>query len=201
MTKNKLFLLGLITLIGFPVLGYPILYFFSELSFIQLFHSQYSIITQVVVGSMIGVFLGYLAWRLMNLSFIQAELSKHLQMFNSTELTLPIIWFVSSCAGFGEEVFFRGIIQPFLGVIVTAVVFVAIHGYLNPKNWQISIYGIYMTVAIVIIGYLSIYVGLVSAISAHTLIDVVLLLKTRNRINAESTHQLNEEETNFDMEV
>ncbi len=200
MTKNKLFLLGLITLIGFPVLGYPILYFFSGQSFIQLFHSQYSIITQMVVGSTAGALFGYLAWRLMNLSFIQAELSKHLQMFNSTELTTPLILFISFCAGFGEEVFFRGIVQPFLGVIITAVLFVAIHGYLNPKKWQISIYGIYMTIAIVIIGYLSIYVGLVSAISAHTLIDVVLLLYTRNEINNRSINQLKEDVTIFNIE-
>ncbi len=187
MTKNKLFFLALITLVGFPALGYPILYFFSEQSFTQLFQSQYSIVTQVVIGSIAGTLFGYLAWQIMNLSFIRSELNKHLLMFNSTELTTPLIWFISFCAGFGEEVFFRGILQPFLGIIITAILFVAIHGYLNPKKWQISFYGIYMTIIIAIIGYMSAHLGLISAIVAHTLIDVVLLVFTKKEINVRNT--------------
>jgi hypothetical protein len=55
------------------------------------------------------------------------------------------------------------------------VLFVAIHGYLNPKNWKLSIYGAYMCLVIGGIGYLCDYLGITAAIAAHFAIDVVLL--------------------------
>lgn len=84
------------------------------------------------------------------------------------------ILFISFCAGAGEEILFRGAIQPYLGVWITAILFVALHGYINPFNWRISIYGILMCLIIAGIGYLNDHVGLTSAIAAHFMIDVYL---------------------------
>lgn len=97
-------------------------------------------------------------------------------------MTYPLIIFVSLCAGIGEEIFFRGIIQPYLGIVVTAIIFVAIHGYLNPKNLKITVYGVYMVFAIMLLGYLTDKFGLITAITAHTVIDVVLLIKTKKML-------------------
>jgi hypothetical protein len=92
------------------------------------------------------------------------------------EMNFAIIVGVSLCAGIGEEIFFRGVVQPlpYCGVWVTAIFFVAIHGYLNPMDWRISIYGVYMTILIAGLGYLTDYMGLTTAMVAHTMIDVVL---------------------------
>ena len=68
-------------------------------------------------------------------------------------------------------------LQPKLGIWLTAVVFVGIHGYLNPKNWRISIYGIYLTIVIALTGYLSKHFGLTTAIITHMIIDVILFYK------------------------
>jgi membrane protease YdiL (CAAX protease family) len=76
----------------------------------------------------------------------------------------------------GEEILFRGAIQPFLGVAVTSVLFVAVHGYLNPKDWRLSVYGVFMTIGIAWLGYLAETQGLLSAIIGHTIIDVYLLI-------------------------
>ena len=75
------------------------------------------------------------------------------------------------------EILFRGILQSYFGIWVTAVGFVAIHGYLNPFDWRISIYGAYMTAAIIAIGYLNQLYGLTSAMIAHTIIDIILFVK------------------------
>ena len=90
---------------------------------------------------------------------------------------ISTIFFVSFCAGFGEEVLFRGVLQPKLGIWLTAVIFVGIHGYLNPNNWRISIYGIYLTIVIALTGYLSRHFGLTTAIITHMIIDVILFYK------------------------
>ena len=103
---------------------------------------------------------------------------------------------VSICAGVGEEILFRGVLQSYFGIWITAVGFVAIHGYLNPLDWRISLYGSYMTLAIVVIGYLHQHYGLTSAMLAHTMIDIVLFIKLtseypNNTISAEK-EQLHE---------
>ena len=90
------------------------------------------------------------------------------------DLNLVGIIFLSLCAGIGEELFFRAGIQPFLGVWWTAVFFVLLHGYLNPKNVRISIYGLVMVGIIAGFGYLFKYCGIFSAITAHAVFDMVL---------------------------
>ena len=92
-----------------------------------------------------------------------------------------LIIFISFCAGVGEEILFRGVLQPLIGIWITAVLFVAIHGYLNPVNWRISIYGIYLTLVIGIIGHLTDWLGLTTAIIAHMIIDVILFYKINQK--------------------
>jgi len=77
---------------------------------------------------------------------------------------------------------FRGAIQEFCGVIITSILFVAIHGYLTYKDWALSIYGFVMTIIIMGLGYIYEYQGVFIPIIAHSVIDIVLLvgiLKTR----------------------
>jgi hypothetical protein len=50
------------------------------------------------------------------------------------------------------------------------------HGYINFKDWRISVYGIYMTGAICLLGYLTEVLGIWCAILAHIVIDIYLLL-------------------------
>lgn len=101
--------------------------------------------------------------------------NKYSNLIGSFELKPAHIIYISLCAGIGEEILFRGVIQPFLGIWITAILFVAIHGYLNPKNWRLIIYGVYLTLVIVVVGWQAKHFGLISAIAAHTVIDIVLL--------------------------
>lgn len=182
MTKKKLFYLALFTLFSFPLLGFIIHYFTTNIPFHELFYSEYSLLSEILLGSALGSLIAVLGWELLKTNYLKQELNKYSSLFSPESLSYPLIIFVSLSAGIGEEIFFRGVIQPFLGVVLTAVIFVAIHGYLNPKNIRISIYGVYMTVAIILIGYLTQLFGLISAISAHTFIDIILLLKTKERL-------------------
>jgi membrane protease YdiL (CAAX protease family) len=104
-------------------------------------------------------------------------MNKYAQLFGAFELNHSEMIYISICAGVGEEILFRGALQPLMGIILTSIFFVAIHGYLNPKNWRISIYGIFMTIAIIGVGYISIHIGLISAIFTHAMIDYYLILR------------------------
>lgn len=179
MTKKKLFLLALFTLLLFPLVSYIIHFFTSNVPFYSIFVSKYLLITELFIGTIVGFLVATVGWKILNLNYLKPELAKYSNLFSPEVLTYPLIIFVSLAAGIGEEVFFRGVVQPFIGITITSIIFVAVHGYLNPKNLRISIYGSYMVVAIILIGYLSKEVGLITAITAHTFIDILLLIKTK----------------------
>ena len=62
-----------------------------------------------------------------------------------------------------------------LGVWFTAILFVLLHGYLNPFDLSLTVYGIYMVLVIGVLGLMTEYFGILTAIIAHTLIDIILL--------------------------
>jgi hypothetical protein len=132
------------------------------------------LIIQALIGGIAGIFLGAGAKKLISLKFLQSTLKKYASLIGEFNLKDMDIIFISFCAGFGEELLFRGSIQVFLGIWITALIFVGIHGYLNPKNWKISIYGAYMTIAIAALGYITEHVGVFASCLAHMLIDVML---------------------------
>ena len=175
MKKQRLYLLGLITLIGFPLLGIG-LRLVIEGSYTTLaLANRVNVLLQVCIGICYGLGTAYLGWRIIRMPFMRAVRIKYGGLIHSLNLNWPDIIFISLCAGIGEELLFRAVIQPYLGVWITSLVFVGIHGYINPKDWRLSIYGIYMTLVIAGIGYFAADFGIVSAIIAHIFIDILLL--------------------------
>ena len=177
MGNRKILTLGLFTIIGFPLAAFVINYFFSVESFWDIFISKQGILHELLIGFFLGIFEGLLAWQIIKLKILQPVRDKYQGVIGSLRMNIGTIIIVSICAGVGEEILFRGILQSYFGIWITAVGFVAIHGYLNPLDWRISLYGAYMTLAIVVIGYLHQLYGLTSAMLAHTMIDIVLFIK------------------------
>ena len=177
MGNRKIITLGLFTIIIFPLIGFIIHLFFSKESFWSIFISKKSILHEILLGLSIGILAGILAWIIIKLKILQPVREKYQGVIGSLKMNIGTIIMVSICAGVGEEILFRGVLQSYFGVWITAVGFVAIHGYLNPLDWRISLYGSYMILAIVVIGYLHQHYGLTSAMLAHTMIDIVLFIK------------------------
>lgn len=169
--------LGYLTLFGFGLLGLSLLYFTREEGAIDFFRGNYPLSIQILSGLIYGFVSGYAAWFIVLQDFMNPVREKYGKVIQGMNLSLVDIWFLSFCAGVGEELFFRGGLQPLLGIWITAVLFVAIHGYLNPWNWRISIYGIVLCFFIAGLGYLTEEVGILSAVIAHMMIDVILLKK------------------------
>lgn len=165
---------ALLTLIGFPLLGWGILWFFRDFPLQVIFRSQANIFLELIGGIILGTVLGLGARWLVSRPILSGTEKKYARIIAQLSLGEKEIIFVSLCAGFGEELLFRGAIQPLLGIWITAVIFVAIHGYLDPRNWRISIYGAFMTLAIASLGYYTDLVGIFGACMAHAAIDYVL---------------------------
>jgi len=185
MPKSKFYILGLLTLIGFPLIGITIVGIVEEFPREFTLSYEESLLMQILTGTGYGLIAAFVAWRIIRIPFMQSVRVKYGALIKQLRLNLFDIIFISICAGVGEELLFRGVIQPYLGVWITAVIFVAIHGYLNPMNQKMTIYGVYLTIVIGGLGYLSNDIGIVTAIVAHTVMAIVLLLY----INASDIHE------------
>lgn len=132
---------------------------------------------QLLVGAGLGLASGNAAWWIVRQPFMRPVLLRYSDRLGGLLGRRSDRIFVSLCAGVGEELFFRGALQFWLGIPLTALIFIAIHGYLDPRNWRISVYGLAMTGVIIVYGAMTEHVGLLSAMVAHAALDMVLLEK------------------------
>jgi len=73
-------------------------------------------------------------------------------------------------SGIGEEILYRGALQPAFGIVVTSLVFALHHSqYVNPGLLVIFVIGL-------LLGLVRKYFGTTSAILVHALYNTVLLL-------------------------
>jgi len=180
MSRKIFFILGLATLIGFSAIGGIIIEKILNIRFLSLLNAPSPWYLQIFYGIFYGYISALIGWKIVNLYFLKETLNFFSKLIKDLNLSIWEIIFISFCAGTGEEILFRGAIQPYLGVWVTAIIFVAIHGYLNPWNWKISIYGLYMCFVIGGMGIMCNIFGITSAIAAHFTIDLFLLLALNN---------------------
>jgi len=169
--------MGLVTLFGFPAIGYTIIGLVEDNPWVFEINWTHpmNLGTQILSGLAFGTLAGFFAWWLINQRSMLEIKMKYGKLIHNFKLNLWEIIFLSFCAGVGEEFLFRGVIQPYWGIWITAIFFVAIHGYLDPKNKKMMTYGLVMTLIIGLLGYMKNYLGLVAPMMAHFAIDVVLL--------------------------
>jgi len=171
---EMIYVMGLVTLFGFSYLGYLLIHFFAkDENFHELINAGSPIVSQLVHGALFGV----AAFLVINV-FIKSNLLGDLTHFVydlAKQMTYAEIIFISFCAGVGEEILFRVGIQHFLGIWPTAFLFVLLHGYFSLKDWRVTIYGVFMTIASAGFGYLYLRYGIASAMFAHFLIDLIIL--------------------------
>lgn len=130
---------------------------------------------QLVSGLAAGAFMGFVALWLVHRPFMDPVLGHYARMVGPWMTKRTDRLLVSLCAGAGEELFFRGALQYWLGIPLTAVLFVAVHGYLDPRDRRVFLYGTVMTMIIMVLGLMARHQGLLAPMAAHAMIDVVLL--------------------------
>ncbi len=162
------------TLIGFSFVGMLINFIFYKKRPLDLFLSDTELYVELLLGTGFGIVAALVA-----LIAVKNGLAKQLSsdlgdFFKKGSLGITDAVFFSFCAGVGEEILFRAGIQPFLGILVTSVFFVAIHGYLNVRHLNIFAYGLIMVGISIGLGYLFQEIGLISAIVAHTVFDIIM---------------------------
>ena len=172
LSRQTFFLMSLATIVGFSVVAALVICFFQGRSLAQVFQSDYTLLVQILVGIAYGIISAIVISALVELKFCEPVKHFFERLFVNIKVKWPDVLFASFAAGVGEELFFRAGIQPFLGIWLTAILFIAIHSYIKmTKAWLF--FGISMIVMSAGLGYLYEYVGLISAMAAHAAFDVM----------------------------
>ena len=178
LTKKAMFSLSVFTLFGFSGIAYLILAFSDEIEYFNMFqHDQ--LLTSVAVGLGFGAFAAAAGILLLKLPLLRETNTFYTSLFKGLDLHWTDIFFYSLCAGVGEEILFRGALQPLMGLWVAAILFVLLHGYISSKDWKKSIYGVFLILVSAGFGYLTLYFDLYAAMAAHFIFDVIMFFKLK----------------------
>ena len=136
--QQKKLVLGLAgaTFIGMPAIAWLIAGW-TDVSMFDRLRDGIALPYQLLFGAAGGLFIGVIAQWFVGRQFMQAVTSKYMEMIGPLDLDRSEMIFISLSAGVGEELLFRGAIQPLIGIWPTAVLFIALHGYLSFRYWRI----------------------------------------------------------------
>lgn len=173
--RSMALMMALGTILFFGIGGAMLITWVQDRDLATVMTVKSSIWQQLLIGAGFGTLVGFVAKFIVSRDSMRDISSRYARLVGELQTTRSDRILISICAGIGEEIFFRGAVQYWLGIPITAIVFVAIHGYLDPRNRRIMLYGLFMTVIMIIFGFAAEEYGLWGPIIAHTVIDIVLL--------------------------
>ena len=175
LSKKTIMLLALGTLVVLGGVGALLIPYVRDMKFLEFMSGTEKYWLQLTVGIVFGIITAKAGWQIIELPKLADTKIFFVNLIKPIKLNSGQIIFISICAGVGEELLFRGAVQPMLGIWITSILFVLLHGYLNPFNLPLTLYGVYMVLVIGVMGLMTEYFGILAAMIAHTLIDIILL--------------------------
>ena len=172
--RYKILIAGWITLLIFPIPAYFTLKYLENMQIGDFLQFQKIDFLPIGLGLEFGFIYSIFCYLIMQSPFFETVPMKIDKMIGKMNLKIRDGIFLSLCAGIGEELLFRAGIQTYLGWEITSILFVLLHGYLNPWNWRFSVYGLLVLPFIFLISIGFYQFGLWFAIAAHFSYDAVL---------------------------
>ena len=165
---------GRITLLLFPIPGFLLQFFINDATFSDFLNIKSYSILHLFLGLELGVVYGFISYLFVKSPFFEKLPTRIDDLVKAMNLKVRHGLFLSFCAAVGEELLFRAGLQSFLGPFLCSIVFVALHGYLNPFNLRFSVYGLIVLPFILLISYGMEPFGLLFCIAAHFSYDAIL---------------------------
>ncbi len=180
-SKKFIYLAGIVTFFGLGGLGVALMFYFHDLTLRDIFlNGRQTILMQLISGTSYALVSLIILLLLLKRKLLDSTRYFFSDLLKKFKLNYGEIIFLSFCAGVGEELLFRGGIQPWLGIWITSLIFIFLHGYFNPNDKPLFIYGLVLFIISAGFGYLFIYSGLFAAATAHFWIDVGLMVYLKN---------------------
>lgn len=165
MTKKR-FYLYLISMELVIVLSGIIISYFSKVPLFPM-KTDFINIPIFILAIAGGICLGTVPRLFAQTSLFKTTYNKLIQSFIPFKLNFLDCIVISLCAGVCEELLFRGALQPLLGIFITSVIFLVIHGYFDPRDWKKTILGTTALIFSILAGFLFMFYGLIPAIIFH----------------------------------
>ncbi|MDZ7757073.1 MAG: CPBP family intramembrane glutamic endopeptidase [Rhodohalobacter sp.] len=183
LTDTNMFGMSLLSFLFYLGLSLILIYIFHEDGFREIFEHGYSITVQIAIGISAGIAAALVVMYLSSRSPI-ADVLDDFALFRviaNTKFSPFDRVQISLFAGAGEEILFRGAIQPILGIWITSIIFIAIHGYFKFKSAGHILFGLMLFSLSMMLGFLYEFSGLISAMAAHAIYDLVMLEWAKRR--------------------
>lgn len=186
--QPSILLISLISGLFWIFLGFIIIYFFQEKPIYDPLIGGWEVWIQLLTGTVFGAIFAFMALKLLQNEQMKSVVESYgiIQQVRELKLTPIQIILVSLVAGISEEFLFRGAIQPLLGIWITSIIFIGIHGYIRLSTFPKFFYTLFTFLLSCALGYLYIAFGIYSAMMAHTVYDVIVLWKITDIFKNES---------------
>jgi membrane protease YdiL (CAAX protease family) len=175
----------------FAVLSWAIIVFYRRLPFLSVFDGGMSVGTQaligVLAGSVLGGLIAILVMRERALAPVRVFIHAILVRVQPGVVDVLI---VSCAAGFSEELFFRGTLQPMWGPWLAALAFALAHVGGNVFSLAKLGFAVYVFLMGMIFGLVYGRAGLVAAITTHATCNVAFLMVLMLGHDRQSTHRV-----------
>jgi membrane protease YdiL (CAAX protease family) len=185
---HKLLLVSVISGLVWLLIANLIIYYIQESSLAALFFDGIHVLLQLGVGLASGGIFAAAALGLIKIPAFKKILEEYtiIQQVREMSLSPNEIVYISLIAGISEEILFRGAIQPVIGIWWTSLLFIAVHGYIRLNSITHIFYTLFTFTLSVMLGALFMYVGLISAMTAHFIYDVIVLYGIKRTFGSES---------------
>lgn len=174
--KIQFHILSWLTLLLFPAIGITLLWYFEDINILGIFELDKFFSPLTLLGLEFGFLYGFVVVAFSQLPIFEEMSAPQMRMLKRLNLNWADVLFMSFCAGFGEEILFRAGIQTWLGPWLTSFIFIAIHGYFNPRSWRKSMLGIILFPFILALSYAYEAFGLWFCIAAHFSYDLLMFM-------------------------
>lgn len=172
LSRGSLQFSSLITLELDSAIGLAIIYFFHGITPGAFFGDGAPVVEQLLHGLFAGVVSFTVIYHFMELPFMRGIKNTYSLVHRTLGLKWWQIIVCVVCTVTGEEILFRGALQQWIGIYPTAVLFVALHGYLTPtRGLAMFLYGVVHVCISAGFGFLYELSGIYAAIAAHAVVD------------------------------
>lgn len=181
--KKKLLFISIISGLIWVVLGALIIHFYRGEKIDDVFRNNHFLI-QAFTGLITGSTIGFAGIAMMRLPSFRRILDEYaiIRQVKELSMTPKQMVYVSLIAGISEEFLFRGALQPVIGIWWTSLIFIGIHGYIRLQSKTHLLYTLFTFILSTVLGGLFIYIGLVSAMAAHFIYDVIVLYGIKEQV-------------------
>lgn len=186
--KLNIIRISLISGIVWMILGAIIIHFGQERTILEAFTDGAPAWIQLVTGTGFGLLFGVMGVQLMKDPTLKEALSEYeiIQTLNELKLGRGQQISVSAVAGITEEFLFRAAIQPVIGIWLTSLIFVGVHGYIKVTTVPKFLFTLFTFLLSMMLGYLYMSFGIYSAIMAHFIYDAIVLWKHTDEAKKEA---------------